>query len=91
MAWPACAGGDVDDMRLSKLTEFRRLFFTPDSAPSLSTLRKRIDRNVIPGGTVLDGRYYVDLDGFDAAHSVRISIAARQAQRAKDPLLDGLI
>lgn len=78
-------------VRLAKLSAYRQLIFAPGSAPSLSTLRKCIDRNGIPGGTVLDGRYYVDLDEFDAAHNLRAGIAARQAQRAKDPLLAGLI
>jgi hypothetical protein len=37
-------------MRLAKLSEFRRLIYTTNSAPTLSTLRARIYE--IPGGTI---------------------------------------
>lgn len=76
-------------MRLSKLAEFRRLFYTPGSAHSMSTLRKRIQD--IPGGTVMLGHYYVDLDEFDRATNLRARLAAEMAELEKHPLLKGLI
>ena len=76
-------------MRLAKLSEFRRLIFTPDSAPKLDTLRAKIDK--IPGGTIQAGRYYVDLDEYDRATNLRMGIEAKRAELAKNPLLDGLI
>ena len=74
-------------MRLAKLSEFRSLIFTPESAPSAETLRAQIDANKIPGGTVLNGRYFVDLDEFDRATNLRNSLAAQQVERARNPLL----
>lgn len=76
-------------MRLAKLSEFRRLFFTPESAPSLNTLRKRI--HDIPGGTIFMGQYYVDLDEFDRVYRVRERLRAKQEELERDPLLKGLI
>jgi hypothetical protein len=76
-------------MRLANLSEFRKLVYTPDSAPCLNTLRSRIKK--IPGGTVLDGRYYVDLDEFDRVKGLRTAIADRQKTLAKNSLLEGLI
>ena len=76
-------------MRLAKLTEFRKLVYTPNSAPCLNSLRSRI--NMIPGGTILDGRYYVDLDEFDRAKGFRSDIADRQKTLATNSLLEGLI
>lgn len=78
-------------MRLATLTEFRRLFFTPDSGPSMETLRRRIDRGAIAGGRVDAGRYYVDLDTWDDANNVRRDIAKQQQQLAKSPELAGLV
>lgn len=78
-------------MRLAKLVEFRRLIYTPDSAPAESTLRRRIDRNLIPGGVVREGHYYVDLDEFDRATNLRANLAAQQAELAAHPLLEGLV
>jgi hypothetical protein len=75
-------------MRLGKLTEFRSLVFTPDSAPTLATLRARIDE--IPGGTIQLGRYFVDLDEYDRATKLRASIDARQRELAAAPELQGL-
>jgi hypothetical protein len=76
-------------MRLAKLSEFRRLFYTPDSAPSLATLRSRIDE--IPGGRKMSGHYYVDLDEFDRANDLRKAVDDRQAELKREPLLEGLI
>ena len=76
-------------MRLANLSEFRRLFYTPDSAPSISTLRRRIRK--IAGGTVQDGHYYVDLDEYDRVHHLRATVVERQRQLAQDPRLAGLI
>ena len=76
-------------MRLAKLSEFRRLVYTPQSAPHIDTLRARIGE--IPGGRVELGRYYVDLDEYDRVTSLRQSIDHARAALAKDPLLEGLI
>jgi hypothetical protein len=63
--------------------------YTPESAPSINTLRGRI--RDIPGGTIQWGRYYVDLDEYDRATGARAQIAATQARLAKNSLLEGLI
>lgn len=78
-------------MRLSKLSKFRELIYAEGSAPSLNTLRARIDREEIPGGTVDGGRYYVDLDKYDQVTHFRDNLAAEQAELARSPLLQGLI
>jgi hypothetical protein len=78
-------------MRLAKLTEFRAMIYTPESAPALSTLRRRIDRDLIPGGRIQEGHYYVDLDEYDRAMNLRRSLASRQAELAQHPLLNGLV
>lgn len=76
-------------MRLAKLSEFRRLIYTPDSAPTLDTLRARIDE--IPGGRKLGKRYYVDLDEFDRIEHLRDGAATRKAELEQEPLLRGLV
>jgi hypothetical protein len=76
-------------MRLTTLEKFRQLIYAPDSAPSLRTLRKRIQQ--IPGGTVELGRYYVDLDAYDRAKNLRSSVAARVAELERSPLLESLL
>ena len=76
-------------MRLASLSEFRRIVYTPDSAPSLATLRARVGS--IPGGQRQGKRYYVDLDEFDRVHSVRSTLEDRRAKLETDPLLKGLI
>ena len=78
-------------MRLAKLSEFRRLIYTPESAPTPETLRAQIDARKIPGGTVMNGRYFVDLDEFDRATNLRAGIAERQRERSRNPLLQGLL
>lgn len=78
-------------MRLANLNEFRRIFFTPESAPSTCTLRRRIEKEEIPGGQIICGRYYVDLDEYDRALNVRKGLAARQSALASHPLLEGLV
>ena len=76
-------------MRLAKLSEFRSLVYTPDSAPSLNTLRAQIEQ--IPGGRRMGSRYYVDLDEFDAQTHLRDGILARRAELQRNPLLEGLV
>lgn len=76
-------------MRLARLSEFRRLYYTPGSAPSMPTLRARIEE--IPGGRRIGGRYYVDLDEFDQATDTRRSAERRRAELAREPLLAGLV
>ena len=79
-------------MRFAKLSEYRRLFFTPDSRPSMATLRSRIDRNQIPGGRKDEsGHYVVDLDELDRITGFHAKAAARERELAADPLLEGLI
>lgn len=78
-------------MRLAKLTEFRRLFYTPESAPALSTLRVRIADQELPGGRIEGGRYYVDLDEYDAATRTSLKLAERRRQLSEDPALQGLL
>lgn len=79
-------------MRLSNLSEFRELFYSPGSRPKLSTLRKRIDLNKIPGGIKQAGRYYVDLDAFNAANDVLNNLQAQQSQLVvKSPWLRDLL
>ena len=78
-------------MRLSKLSEFRRLMYTPDSAPTLPTLRARINKGTVPGGVVVGGRYYVDLDEFDRVTDYRRRLQAEIAELEKSPLLEGLV
>jgi len=76
-------------MRLAALAEFRRLVYTPESAPAPSTLRRNIEK--IPGGQRIGGRCYVDLDAFDRATNLREGIRAREQELAENPLLDGLL
>jgi hypothetical protein len=64
-------------LRLANLSEFRRLIYTPESAPAESTLRRRIDKGLIPGGT--------------RATNLKARLAAEQAELEKNPLLDGLL
>lgn len=78
-------------MRLAKLSEFRRMRYAPGSEPSLKTLRARIDRGEIPGGTVEGKRYYVDLDEFERATGMRRNLEECRNQLARDPLLAGLV
>jgi hypothetical protein len=76
-------------VRLAKLSEFRRLMYTPDSAPSMDTLRKHFKD--IPGATELHGQRYVDLDEFERVHGVRDVHTQRIAELKKDPRLKGLV
>jgi hypothetical protein len=76
-------------MRLCKLSEYRRLFFTPQSAPTLRTLRRNIKK--IPGGTVRDGHYYVDLDMHANGSDLSASLRERQAELEKSLELQGLV
>jgi hypothetical protein len=72
-------------MKLMKLSKYRELVYAEGSAPSMVTLRNRI--NEIPGGTVLHGHYYVDLDKLEL-HS---QAAARERELAANPLLADLV
>jgi hypothetical protein len=78
-------------MRLANLNEYRQLFYTPDSAPSIRTLREKIRSQKLAGGVLVDGRYYVDLD--QAEHAMRLgeSLRARKAELERSPALEGLI
>ncbi len=78
-------------MRLAKLSEFRSLFYTPTSAPAESTLRRRIDRGLIPGGTVDAGRYYVDLDEYARATNLKARLRAEEKELEQNPLLKDLL
>lgn len=78
-------------MRLAKLNEFRRLFYTPDSAPSPATLRARIDQHKLPGGRRDGGRYYVDLDEYDRETGAVSKLVEQQQKAASNPLLADLI
>lgn len=72
-------------MRLMKLSQYRRQFYVPGSMPSLATLRAKIDQ--IPGGTVMHGHYYVDLDKLEGVTNLRADLLAREQEMAKSPLL----
>lgn len=76
-------------MRLANLKEFRRLIYTPDSAPALNTLRANIEK--IPGGQKRHGRYYVDLDTFDRETNLSRELTAKRERLSKSPVLEGLL
>jgi hypothetical protein len=78
-------------MRLATLHEFRRMFFTPASAPPKAELRAKIDADLIAGGRVLGGVYYVDLDEFDANNRVHASLQARREALKRSGALVGLL
>lgn len=77
-------------MRLAKLSKFREMIYAEGSAPSMNTLRARVNSKLIPGGRVEHGHYYVDLDEFDRATNYRERLAAEQAELASNPLVAGL-
>jgi hypothetical protein len=76
-------------VRLAKLSAYRQLIYVPGSAPSLNTLRKQIRK--IPGGTILGGHYYVDLDELDRQTNLHAAIVAQERVIASNPLLVGLV
>lgn len=76
-------------MRLMKLSQYRTLVYAEGSAPSLGTLRARIEE--IPGGTILHGHYYVDMDKLERVTDLRADAVARERQLAQDPLLADLV
>lgn len=78
-------------MRLAKLSKFREMVYAEGSAPSLNTLRQRINNSQIPGGRLDGGKYYVDLDAYDRATHLRDNIAAEAAALKSHPLLEGLV
>jgi hypothetical protein len=76
-------------MKLATLDEYRKLIYAPGSAPSLSTLRRRIFN--IPGGVKDLGRYYVDLDASDKVRQLSSDLDVYREQAKKNPNLAGLI
>ncbi len=48
-------------MKLMKLSEYRALRYTPNSMPTLKTLRKLVETGVLPGKRQ-GATYYVDVD-----------------------------
>lgn len=78
-------------MRLASLNEFRGMVYTPESAPSLRTLRARVRAGKIAGGRTEGARYYVDLDEYDRAHQLRAAVGARQSELRRDELLARLV
>ncbi len=76
-------------MRLIKLTQYRQLVYVNGSAPSLGTLRSRIHE--IPGGQILHGHYYVDLDKLEAATDMLAEVRQRERELTNNPLLAGLV
>jgi hypothetical protein len=87
VAEPSSLGNQT--VRLIKLVEFRRVVYSPESAPSMNTLRKKFDH--IPGATILHGQRYIDMDEFDRVHGLRAKVATRIAEIESDPLLKGLV
>jgi hypothetical protein len=78
-------------MRLSKLKQFRSLVYALGSEPTLRTLRLHIDAGKIPGGLVVHGRYYVDLDEYDRATHFSSQIEERRRRLLSSPELEGLV
>lgn len=80
-------------MRLAKLAQFREMVYAPGSAPALKTLRARIERGDLAGGTVDGGRYYVDLDEWERRTRMRQNAEADRNEivRENAELLDGLV
>jgi hypothetical protein len=76
-------------MKLATLEKYVALVYAPGSAPSLSTLRRRILD--IPGGRVDLGRYYVDLDANDKVQQLGRELQNHRTQAKKNPNLAGLI
>lgn len=76
-------------MRLAGIDEYRRLFFTPDSAPATSTVRAQIATGKIPG-QIVAGHYYVDLDALEAQMKLSATLEQQRETLSKDPLLEGL-
>jgi hypothetical protein len=76
-------------MKLVSLAEYRRLVYADGSGPNLKTLRRRIKD--IPGGRIELGRYFVDLDVFDANNDMRRGLAEKLEKHRTSPLLKGLI
>jgi hypothetical protein len=76
---------------LAKLREFRAAFFTADSAPAESTLRRQIDNDQLPGGTRVGHLYYVDLDEYARATNLRANLIAQQRELRNHPLLRDLL
>lgn len=71
-----------------KLSKYRELVYADGSAPALATLRSRIKE--IPGGTILHGHYYVDMDQLEGLADLR-AVATRELQLSQNPLLADLV
>jgi hypothetical protein len=78
-------------MKLATLEKYVALVYAPGSAPSLSTLRRRIRKSEVPGGVLDMGRYYVDLDASDKVRQVASDLEVFRAKSKKNPNLAGLI
>lgn len=76
-------------MALMKLSKYRNVAYTADSRPCMATLRKNIHK--IPGGQVIDGHYWVDMDANERQTNLRAGLLANQRVLAQDPRLQGLI
>lgn len=77
-------------MRLASLKEFRKLVYTPDSAPAMSTLRGRIDAGKIPGGGIEGRTYGVDMQQFRAANNPHDWPLPQQYRMLRAGLVDDL-
>ena len=61
----------------AKLSQFRLTAYAPGSRPCVKTLRRQIDRGLIPGGhKALDGHYYVDMDVYNGNRAMHDTLAA---------------
>jgi hypothetical protein len=78
-------------LRLVSLNEFRRLVYSPESAPCVETLRARIRTKQIAGGCVDGGRYFVDMDEYDTVTRFTLKLAQRREELRHRPELQGLI
>lgn len=78
-------------MRLVSIIEFRRLVYSPESAPCLNTLRNRIREKLIPGGRMDCGHYFIDMDEYDTATRMSQRLAERRQELSKRPELQGLL
>jgi hypothetical protein len=78
-------------MKLITLEKYRDLVYATGSAPTLSTLRRQVKDEKIPGGRKLGGRYFVDLDTNDRVSQLYQSVHRKLDELRENPLLEGLI
>jgi hypothetical protein len=76
-------------MKLATLEEYRKLVYAEGSAPSISTLRRRIGE--IQGGMKDLGRYWVDLHKNEKAGQIQSELQDYRSKAKKNPNLAGLI